>query len=378
MIKKKVSVLALTIILCLMLPAIFPAPETNYARAMKDIFDNQDDFVISQEVAWSDDFDHGNISGWSVQGLNTSTFPWTLVPGNFTTEDNTMRADGEEWSEAWRTSDVAFGSWAFDVYCVDTPNGRCYIAFVSGSPVVYPPDPSTLPFEYGIITVVGQYQDYSSAFVLYCRYPSDLFCYSLGYYDVDEVSGWYHFNIIHYSNGDFNVYINDTLRITTKNSYHTTSNLFTFTAEAGYAIDNIVVSYLEDIPPDIANPIRTPTAPNSTDSVVVEVGVTDPSGIDTVILSYYNGTTLFNITMTGTEPLYQGTIPALPDGTEVYYQIYASDNAGNWGVSEIDSYTVIDPTSPPPPPPPLWGPIAIGGGVALAVIVLTIVFLKRR
>ncbi|MFW9893926.1 MAG: hypothetical protein ACFFFO_17110, partial [Candidatus Thorarchaeota archaeon] len=77
MIKKKVSLLTLALVLCLLIPVMSSA--------------NQVDFVISQAGAWSDDFDDGNINGWSVLGLDTSTNPWNSTTGNITAEDNTMR-----------------------------------------------------------------------------------------------------------------------------------------------------------------------------------------------------------------------------------------------------------------------------------------------
>ncbi|MHA2313190.1 MAG: hypothetical protein ACXADC_09085 [Candidatus Thorarchaeota archaeon] len=213
----------------------------------------------TMEEAWEDDFDDGNIDGWSVQGFNTSTFPWTPMPGNITAEDHTMRVYSEWWSEAWRTSNVAYGSWAFDVHCVDTPNERSYIAFVSGSPVLVPEDIDTMPFEYGIITVVGQYDSYSSAFVLYQRPSDSPLLEPLGHYDVEEVSGWWHINITRDFDGNFEVYFNDTLGITVTNTTHTTSDLFTFTAEAGYALDNIVV-----VPYHQTSTTPTPTSPTTT------------------------------------------------------------------------------------------------------------------
>ncbi|MFW9803445.1 MAG: hypothetical protein ACFFFC_12370 [Candidatus Thorarchaeota archaeon] len=244
------------------------------------------------EEAWSDDFDHGNIteSGWSVQGFRPALPPWTKIPGNITADDKTMRAYGPYWNEAWRTSIVAYGSWAFDVHCVDTATRRSYIAFVSGSPVLVPED-LDFPFEYGIITVVGSYEGYSSAFLLYRR-PSDNPLLSvIGDYDVEDVTGWWHINITRDYDGNFEVHFNDTLGITVTDTTHTTSDLFTFTAEAGYALDNIVV-----------------------------VPYPEPS-----------------------------------------------------------SSTPTSPTTPIPTSPPLpWELIVIGGGAAVAVIVLAIVFLRRR
>jgi hypothetical protein len=262
MIKKKVSLLTLTLILCLMLPAIFLAPKANYTRAMNDIITKQDDFVISQQVGWSDDFDHGNIteSGWSFQGFCPDAPPYTSRPGNITAEDKAMRVYAPPcWSEAWRTSNVSFGSWAFDVYCVDSPLNRSYIAFVSGSPVVDPPYIETVPFEYGIIPVVGQYLSYNNAFLLYYRPSDDYHTIFIGDYDVEDATGWWHINITRDHDGTFNVYFNDTLGITVNHLVHTTSDLFTFTAQAGYALDNIVVE------PYSVEPTSTPTpTPTST------------------------------------------------------------------------------------------------------------------
>jgi hypothetical protein len=355
-----------------MLSARSPAPEANCTRAINDVFANQADFVISQEGAWSDDFDHGNIteSGWSTQGFCTDFSIWRTSPPNITAEDKTMRVYSKEnWSEAWRTSNVAYGSWAFDVYCADTKDERSYIAFVSGSPVLVPED-KDFPFEYGIITVVGQYESYNSAFLLYRRPSTRPDLVVIGSHDVEEVSGWWHINITRDFDGNFEVYFNDTLGITVNDPRHTTSDLFTFTAQAPYALDNIVVvPKRDDVGPVIGNHDRTPSTPDSTESVSVNVSVTDMSGVDTVILSYYNGATWFNITMTGAEPDYEGTIPALPHGTEVQYRVYANDTIDNWSVSETDSYTVTDP--------PTTVLLVIGGGIALVVVLAVVIRFRK-
>ncbi len=227
MIKKKVSLFTLALVLCLMLPTMSSAKQV--------------DFVISQEEAWSDDFDDGNIDGWGVQGFSPTYPPWTKIPGNITADDKTMRAYGPYWNEAWRTSNVAYGSWAFDVHCVDTPEERCYIAFVSGGPPLNPTNLSSYPFEYGIIPVTGLYDRWSTGFLLYRRPVVSPYLVSLGFYDLEEVSGWYHIYITRDLDGNFAVYFNDTLGITAKHADYTTSDLFTFTAEAGIALDNIVV-----------------------------------------------------------------------------------------------------------------------------------------
>ncbi|MFW9850017.1 MAG: hypothetical protein ACFFF4_12840 [Candidatus Thorarchaeota archaeon] len=384
MIRKKFCLITITLILFLMLPAMSTTSEANYTRAINDISTNKDGFVISQQVGWSDDFDHGNIteSGWSVQAYSPVYPPWEEISSNITADDGAMRGYGPYWNQAWRSSNVAYGSWAFDVHCVEnTPANRSYVAFVSGEPVLHPPhfDP---PFEYGIITCVGQSEHGNHTFVLYRRPSTPNLLTHIGEYDVDDASGWWHINITRHYNGTFNVYFNDTLGITVSDSLHIKSELFSFYADTGYAIDNIVVvPYPDLVPPVIGNPALTPSEPNSSESVLVNVDVIDTSDVDTVILSYYNDTTWFNTTMTGIEPDYEGTIPALPIETEVQYRIYASDTIDNWNVSETYSYTVEDLT---PTTTTTDGPLldltvllVVVGGIVLVVVLVLIIKLRK-
>ncbi|MHA1964827.1 MAG: S8 family serine peptidase [Candidatus Thorarchaeota archaeon] len=152
--------------------------------------------------------------------------------------------------------------------------------------------------------------------------------------------------------------------------------------------------------PDIDGPVignhdRTPFTPNSTESVMLNVTVTDISGVDTVILSYYNSTTWFNITMTWIGSYYEAIIPAFPNGTPINYRFYANDTLDNWSVSTMFGYTVTDPgtsttpttgpttptsptsTSPPPTEPDYLRLAVILGGV-LALIILAVVCSRRR
>jgi len=96
---------------------------------------------------------------------------------------------------------------------------------------------------------------------------------------------------------------------------------------------------------DLTSPIisahtRTPFTPTQLDSVTIDVPVSDDTAVDTVILSYHNGTTWFNVTMSWTGSDYTGVIPALLNGTLVSYNILANDTSGNWAVAGTFSYTV--------------------------------------
>jgi hypothetical protein len=108
------------------------------------------------------------------------------------------------------------------------------------------------------------------------------------------------------------------------------------------------VSFLLDdtTPPIIGIHDRIPFAPNSTQTVLINVTVTDDIAVDTVILSYYNGTTWFNLTMSWNGlTYYDESIPALLAGTAVNYRFYTNDTSGNWAVSGTFSYTVTSPST---------------------------------
>jgi len=93
----------------------------------------------------------------------------------------------------------------------------------------------------------------------------------------------------------------------------------------------------------------------------------------------------FNISRTSNGYVYvylNGTQKAATPHTDdvtssIYLEVWMW-NAANYA---FDNLVVIDkslPDSTPPPDSPLWILITVGGGVAIAVIVLAIVFLRRR
>jgi hypothetical protein len=164
-------------------------------------------------------------------------------------------------------------------------------------------------------------------------------------------------------------------------------------------------------PPDTAGPVigshdRTPWIPTSAESVTVNVTVTDVSGVDTVILSYYNSTTWINVTMTWTGSYYESTIPAYQDTTPINYRFYANDTLDNWSVSTMFGYTVTDSgttttttttttgtttgtttsttttggptTTSPPPTEPDYLRLAVILSAVLALIILAVVCNRRR
>ena len=102
--------------------------------------------------------------------------------------------------------------------------------------------------------------------------------------------------------------------------------------------------------PEITDVTIEPAAPRAGEAVKVRARVTDPSGVDTVLLIYRIGQTSEAVPM---KPVggdyYEATIPGQPEGTTVYYKIWANDTWGNEAVTAEFSYTVG-------PPPDTEGP----------------------
>ncbi|UCH69667.1 MAG: hypothetical protein JSV29_05265 [Candidatus Bathyarchaeota archaeon] len=98
-------------------------------------------------------------------------------------------------------------------------------------------------------------------------------------------------------------------------------------------------------PPTISFVDHSPTSPSYNESVSVFAEATEPSnasGIDSVILSYWNGSVWTDVTMTLGDMFYTASIPPLPYGITVQYQVFARDYAGNLAASDTYSYNVTD------------------------------------
>jgi hypothetical protein len=102
---------------------------------------------------------------------------------------------------------------------------------------------------------------------------------------------------------------------------------------------------IDSYPPTISDVEQEPTSPNYNETVTVSAVVTEPknaSQVGFVFLSYWDGSTWRNITMTLSNGRYVATIPALPYGTVANYKVYGFDRAGNLAVSDVYSYSVTD------------------------------------
>jgi len=115
-------------------------------------------------------------------------------------------------------------------------------------------------------------------------------------------------------------------------------------------IDTMWVNVSEETTePLIGSLYQEPLEPNDGENVTISVNVTDgESGVYNVTLSYsineaasWTDVLMFNLT----GHIYVGEIPALPNGTHVWYKIIAYDNAENFVVDDNEEqyyvYTVV-------------------------------------
>jgi len=130
-----------------------------------------------------------------------------------------------------------------------------------------------------------------------------------------------------------------------------TSNNDAFTGNVpnniwGYGKLNVTAAYedilLDTSGPTFGIPITDPAVPFDRFIVLVNITVNDPSGIDTVLLSFMNTTGWFNTSTLYivSDDVYIGIIPDHPAGTVIHYKFFANDTLGNSNYSDEYNYTV--------------------------------------
>jgi len=95
-------------------------------------------------------------------------------------------------------------------------------------------------------------------------------------------------------------------------------------------------------PPTFGVPVTFPSHPWEGIDVSINITVTDPSGVDTVILSFMNISGWFNTSTLYIleDDVYMGFVPSHPAGSVIYYKFYGNDTLGHMGVSAEYNYTV--------------------------------------
>ena len=117
----------------------------------------------------------------------------------------------------------------------------------------------------------------------------------------------------------------------------------------GGSVQSSENDYVVDDPnvlPDITGVDFTPTDPESTETVTVSATITDSDGTiasATIKWGTTSGNYNNNVTMSADNDVYSGMIPALSDGTHVYFVIHTVDNDGGSVQSSENDYVVDDP-----------------------------------
>jgi len=94
--------------------------------------------------------------------------------------------------------------------------------------------------------------------------------------------------------------------------------------------------------------LTEPSDVGQNETVSIEVSVTDPGGVKQVLLCYSldSGFTFTNTSMSEDSGIWSASIPLGTVGESVYFSIYAEDQTGNWEISVLYTYQIIDVIAP--------------------------------
>jgi hypothetical protein len=214
-------------------------------------------------VVWSEDFNTG-MDGWTTTGF-VSWDSGPVVEGNFSTDGNQLTVLDDDVNYARRESTVVVGTWSFDMYVPDTPNGYVGVAFMSNGT-----RPLELDTRFVSVEAATVGQDRFNFW--WMRGPNE-WLGDIAYIPTESIVGWHHIDITRTSGGLFNVYFNGSFEFTTVTNDVTQSTYFEcFGVNAtGAAFDNIVVND-EVWEPEETTPTPT-TPPPEIPYVLVAVGV---------------------------------------------------------------------------------------------------------
>ena len=237
-------------------------------------------------VVWSDDFSDGNYDGWTVNR------------GGYSAVDGAMRGTTSTFNWAHHSSTTATGTWTFDFYFRGT-NGMV-VWFICNNLVVgdynRPKDgygvEITLPYDedYPLLRLWKNVADSESVL--------DLYDFAM------DATGWWHFEITRDATNEIKIYLNDTLRLSTTDSAHSSSSYFYLHGFNTQAIDNIIV--------DDASPLTEPETTRLTESSTdLSVGDTHIDADDHLWVSWIDSSNLDSMISD------TGTISLLPAGTNM-------------------------------------------------------------
>ncbi|MGD2072629.1 MAG: hypothetical protein PVG65_03980 [Candidatus Thorarchaeota archaeon] len=236
---------------------------------------------IPSEVVWSENFDDENIDDWEIFGINFTTDPGYLIPGNFSVTGGVLRSVGPEWNFAAYNSSISYGTWSFDID-IQRPEeiNRFGVAFMGEK------------FGEHVLPASGSSDAYLISFRIPDEGPSGDIRIArntvsggtdfLDDYDVDNIRGWKNIIVTREESGQFYVYLNGNLILDAVDTTHTTSERFTFFGMANPAIDNITISNTIDYdkaPPKWSHSLADKEIALG-EPFYYDINATDQAGID--------------------------------------------------------------------------------------------------
>ena len=319
---------------------------------------------IPSEEVWSENFDDENIDDWEIFGIDYTTTPGTLIPGNFSVSGGVLRNVGPEWDYAIRNSSVAYGTWSFDV---DIQRPEDFNRFPVGFMAEYNIENLQNATGDSYIISFRMPDDGPSGDIRLARNDVGGGTTFLDGYDVEIIRGWKNIIVTREESGQFYVYLDGDLILDVVDTIHTTSECFIFYGYANPAIDSITVSDTIDYdkaPPEWSHSI-TDKEITLGESFYYDINASDHAEVDQYWL---NDTMNFAIDT-------DGIITNVRDLTIGSYGIAVSVN-DTLGNTRTSTFTLTVEASSMVIPAELL--IAVAGVVAVVVVVLVIWRTKRR
>ncbi len=195
--------------------------------------------VTNAVTVWSDNFNDGDYNGWTVE------------TGSFSAASNNLAGTtSADWNIATHASNVATGTWSFDLSLVDTyVNGGGEIFFMGND---LDSGNNNRPRNAYLITIsLGRFL--FESLVSSARNQHAV-------YTPAEIDGEWHVDITRDADGFFNIWFNGVHRIARQNTNVNVSTHFVVNLHSNQQwIDNIVVSNTVDVTPPTTDPTTTPS-----------------------------------------------------------------------------------------------------------------------
>lgn len=200
----------------------------------------------AQPTGWEDDFSDGNYNGWMITGAIHTGTEYVLATGNFSAAGGTLLCTGPNLNVAFYDSSVANGTWSFDVLAVMGLARFIMIIFVGDNYNIN----DYVSNGYMLTIGLGNYGGYvDPTFIFEERDNSQWIEHD--HWTTTRLEGWQHIRITRDTTGLFNIFINNTLRMSKTDDTMITSVYFYFICQEGQALDNVKVSPIIETQPPI-------------------------------------------------------------------------------------------------------------------------------